>query len=131
MNDNFFKLIEPFLIEYLEKIYNLNTEYKQNIEKESAIFGHLQKNLSDEQKKELDNYYAALCSTMSICQKLAYRQGMRDLAKILLFDEWESISLLFLRNTDILQFKPLYLSCKFHKIYSNRKTKQAAIFQSH
>ena len=83
MEKNFFDAIQPNLIERLGKFYNRDCEYKQALKKETELFKQLEESLSGEQLQAVKNYQDAVCRTWGICEMLAYKQGMRDLAAIL------------------------------------------------
>lgn len=83
MGKNILEVFEPCLMDHLGEVYSQNLEYRQNIAKEAQLAEGLEKNFTEEQMEQLKEYYGAVCSTTSICEFLAYRQGMRDLAAIL------------------------------------------------
>ena len=67
----------------LAQIYSQNNGYKEGIDKETKLYLQLKESLTEEQMEIVDKYHAAICSTMGMCELLAYRQGMRDLYAIL------------------------------------------------
>ncbi len=81
--DDILKDYYPCIVERLSKVYNQNEEYRQNIEKENRLEDLLEKAFSGEQLRIVEEYHDAVCATLNICEVLAYRQGMRDLAEIL------------------------------------------------
>lgn len=85
MAENIFDALMPCLIERLGRIYNRDDEYQQDINREMEIFNHLAESLTGEQKKQLEEYQTATCATAGVCEILAYKQGMRDLATIMFF----------------------------------------------
>ena len=86
MGEIILELFEPCVIERLGDAYNRNDRYKKAIEDETILFTQLQKSLTDEQLKMVMEYNNAVSKTLGICEKLAYRQGMRDFAAILYLD---------------------------------------------
>lgn len=83
MEKTFFDAMQPNLMERLGNFYNRDCEYKQALKEEIDFFKQLEGSLSEEQLQAVKNYHDAICRTSGVCEMLAYRQGMRDLAGIL------------------------------------------------
>ncbi len=83
MEKTIFEAFQPGLIERLGECYCQNEDYKQGVEKEKELGGHLKEALTEEQMGLVEEYHAAIYSTVGTCELLAYRQGMRDMASIL------------------------------------------------
>lgn len=83
MDNGIMGAFEPYISEQLGEIYNRNYDYKEAIISEYEIFERLQKDLTEEQKQTLEEYQEATSHTCGICEKLAYRQGMRDMVFLL------------------------------------------------
>lgn len=83
MRENILDEFQSNIMERLGNIYNNNNEYKKSLAKEIKLFNQLQNNFNREQMNMVEDYQKAMCATMGICELLAYRQGMRDLASIL------------------------------------------------
>mgnify|MGYP001024545296 CR=1 FL=1 len=80
MSDDIFALLEPAITERLGAVFRQSEEYKQAVAEESAVFEQLREGLTEEQKKQLDEYFTLLNATAAVCERLTYRQGMKDLA---------------------------------------------------
>ena len=87
MGESILELFEPCIIERLGDAYNRNDRYKKAIENETRLFTQLQKSLTEDQFKMVIEYNSAVSKTLGICEKLAYRQGMRDVAAILYLEK--------------------------------------------
>lgn len=83
MEKNILETSQPNIIERLGEAYSRNGNYKAALEKEKALAGRLKESLTEEQMAIVEEYHTAISSTMGICELLAYRQGMRDMADIL------------------------------------------------
>lgn len=83
MNANFFDAMQPSILERLSRMYVDDCEYQQSIKNETEVYEQLEKEVSEEQIKMIKEYQSALYATWGICESLAYRQGMRDMAEIL------------------------------------------------
>lgn len=83
MEKSIFKAIQPDLMERLGECYCQDDDYKRSIRRESELSEQLKENLSEEQTALAEEYHSAVSATMCICELLAYRQGMRDMADIL------------------------------------------------
>ena len=83
MNETFFDEFQSSIIERLGKVYDCNSEYKKGIEKEIELFNQLKKSFTKEQMNMVEDYQKAVYTTLGVCELLAYKQGMRDLAIIL------------------------------------------------
>lgn len=69
--------------ERLGRLYNRNPEYQKCVEEEKAMFEKLRGRFNEEELLLIQEYHNLTYNTMSICEILAYRQGMRDHAGIL------------------------------------------------
>ena len=87
INGNDIDLYNLSITERLGRIYNNHEEYKKSIQNEQEIFEKLQESLTEKQLKIAVEYHTAANATISICERLAYRQGMRDFAAILYSEE--------------------------------------------
>ena len=76
-------IMESGLIERLEEMNNHNEEYRQAIHRERELFAQFREELTEEQRQKLDECMASASFSSEICEKLAYRQAMRDLVSIL------------------------------------------------
>ena len=83
MDKNIFEAFQPNIVERLGECYCQNDSYKQSLIKEKEIAGRLKESLTKEQMSLMEQYHAAIYGTVGICELLAYRQGMRDMAAIL------------------------------------------------
>lgn len=86
MKDNLLTEMQPLINERLGRFYNRDTEYKQAIKNESELFKELEETLSKEQLERVKNYQLAICSTWGICEMIAYKQGMKDMATLIGID---------------------------------------------
>lgn len=71
------------LLERLGEVYCRNSGYREHIRKEEELLRRLEESLTEEQMAMVEEYHTAISSTMGICELLAYRQGMKDMADIL------------------------------------------------
>lgn len=83
MDTNFFNEMQPTIMERLGRFYNRDYEYKNALNKETESFKQLEEILSESQLQAVKDYQNAICSTWGICEMIAYRQGMRDMAALL------------------------------------------------
>lgn len=83
MEKNIFEVFQPNIMERLGECYCQDDSYKQSLLKEKEIAGRLKESLTEEQMSLVEQYHAAIYGTVGICELLAYRQGMRDMANIL------------------------------------------------
>lgn len=83
MTESILEVFHSCLTERLGKVYNHNTEYKLSLKKESELAEKLNRTFTKDEMKLVEQYQTALSATMSICELLAYQQGMKDLATIL------------------------------------------------
>lgn len=86
MNNSIFREYGACIIKRLGRVYNCNKTYKDAVRKEDILLKQFREGLSDNQQKQFDDCYNAMCYSAGVCEELAYRQGMRDMAA-LLFDE--------------------------------------------
>ncbi len=87
MSDNTFDILERLMADHLDTALHESTEYKEALSAANEIFEKLKMELTKEQQELLDQYFILSSETTAICEKIAYRQGLRDLFKILFQDE--------------------------------------------
>ena len=83
MENDIFTALEPVITERLNNVFSQDQGYKQAVQEESIVYGKLMEGLTENQQKLLEEYFNAVNVTVSVLEKLAYRQGIRDLAAIL------------------------------------------------
>ena len=83
MENDIFTALEPVITERLNNVFSKDQGYKQAVQEESIAYGKLMEGLTENQQKLLEEYFNAVNATVSVLEKLAYRQGIRDLAAIL------------------------------------------------
>lgn len=83
MDTGFFNEMQPNLSERLGRFYSRDCEYKEALERETELFSELGKDLSDAQLQRIKDYQNAVSATWGICEMIAYRQGMRDMAALI------------------------------------------------
>lgn len=83
MGKNNYEELGAAITDHLARVYSQDDRYKEDIKKEAEAYERLRGNLAGEQAKAVDEYFEAVCSTMGVCELLAYRQGMRDMNAIL------------------------------------------------
>lgn len=83
MEKNIFKALQRDLMERLGECYCQDEGYKRSIRREAELSKRMKGSLSEEQAALAEEYHSAVSATMCICELLAYRQGMRDMADIL------------------------------------------------
>lgn len=83
MNTEFLNEMQPNLSERLGRFYSRDCEYKEALEKENGIFLKLEESLSEGQLQMVKDYQNAVSRTWGICEMIAYRQGMRDMAALI------------------------------------------------
>lgn len=79
--------LEIIMGDRLNDALNKSTEYQQAITIESNLYELLNSKLPEQYHELLEKYCEALSETTAICEKIAYRQGLRDLTHILFQDE--------------------------------------------
>lgn len=77
------EMFQTDISEQMGKIYSRNAGYNKKIKKEEELMECLMQRFSKDEIQLVEEYHAAICDTMGICEFLAYRQGMRDLFAIL------------------------------------------------
>lgn len=87
MKDNTFDDLEILMADHLDNALHENTKYKEALSAASEVFEKLKAELTEKQQELLDQYFILSSETTAICEKIAYRQGLRDLFKILFQDE--------------------------------------------
>ncbi|MCM1217826.1 MAG: hypothetical protein NC548_25320 [Lachnospiraceae bacterium] len=80
---NFFKETEPCLRERLGRVYMNDEEYRESARKEAEYIGRMEKAFTESQFEMVRECHILQYGTLGICEMLAYRQGMRDMAEIL------------------------------------------------
>ena len=83
MEKDILEAFQPNIIERLGEIYWQDDSYRAAIEKEKELAERLKETLTGEQMAIVEEYHTAISSTMGICELLAYRQGLKDMAFIL------------------------------------------------
>ena len=83
MEKNILEAFQPNIMERLGEIYWRDGGYREAFEKEKELAGRLKEIFTEEQMAMVEEYNTAISSTMGICELLAYRQGMKDMASIL------------------------------------------------
>ncbi len=83
MNKEFLNEMQPNLSERLGRFYSRDCEYKEAIKREMGLFEKLGKSLSEDQLQLIKDYQNAVYATWGICEMIAYRQGMRDMAALI------------------------------------------------
>lgn len=83
MGNDIFTALEPVITERLNNVFSQDQGYKQAVQEENIVYGKLMEGLTENQQKLLEEYFNAVNVTVSVLEKLAYRQGIRDLAAIL------------------------------------------------
>lgn len=86
MENGIFGTYDACLAKRLGHAYNASKAYREAVRAEDALFKQFREGLTEEQQRQLDDCYNAAGWSASICEGLAYRQGMRDMIA-LLFDE--------------------------------------------
>lgn len=84
MEEDIFELLDPIITERLSVVYNQDESYKQAMGKEAELYEQLKQKLTEEQGQLLDEYFAAVGATFAICEKITYRQAMKDLASFII-----------------------------------------------
>ncbi len=83
MNTEFLNDMQPNLTERLGRFYCRDVEYKKALKRENELFGRLEKSFSEDQLQMMRDYQNALYATWGVCEIIAYRQGMRDMAALI------------------------------------------------
>lgn len=83
MEKNILEAFQHNIMERLGEIYWRDDGYRAALEREKELAGRLKESLTEEQMAMVEEYHTAISSTMGICELLAYRQGMKDMASIL------------------------------------------------
>ena len=83
MEKNILEAFQPNIVERLGEIYWRDDGYREAIEREKEAAERLKETLTEEQMAMVEQYHAAISFTMGICELLAYKQGMKDMASIL------------------------------------------------
>lgn len=83
MEKKILEAFQPNIIERLGKVYWRDNSYRAAFEKEKEVAKRLRETFTEEQMAMVEQYYTAISSTMGICELLAYKQGMKDMASIL------------------------------------------------
>ena len=83
MKENAFETIETFMADHLKDALDESVEYKEALSAASKAYENLKTVLTDEQTVLLEQYFILA----AICEKIAYRQGLRDLLKTLFAEE--------------------------------------------
>lgn len=83
MESNIPETLQAGILERLGEVYSRNGIYRERIRREEELLKQLGETLTEEQMAMVEEYHAAISATMGICELLAYRQGMKDMADIL------------------------------------------------
>ena len=83
MEKNILKAFQPNIVERLGEVYWRDDGYRTAFEKEKELAERLRETFTGEQMDVVEEYYTAISSAMGICELLAYKQGMKDMASIL------------------------------------------------
>ena len=83
MEKNILESFQPNIMERLGKVYWRDKSYRAAFEREKEATERLKETLTEEQMAMVEQYHAAISFTMGICELLAYKQGMKDMASIL------------------------------------------------
>lgn len=83
MKDEFFEKLKTIMVDQLNDAFMKSKEYKLAVSKENSLYEELKNGLSEQQQKLLEEYFILSSETTAICGKIAYRQGMEDLAAML------------------------------------------------
>ena len=83
MEKDILEAFQPNIMERLGKIYWQNDSYRAAFEKEKELAERMRETFTEEQLAMVEQYHTAISSAIGICELLAYRQGMKDMASIL------------------------------------------------
>ncbi len=83
MEKNILETFQPNIMERLGEIYWRDDRYRKTLEREKEAAERLKETFTEEQMAMVEQYHIAISSTMGICELLAYKQGMKDMASIL------------------------------------------------
>ena len=83
MDENIFNALEPIMVERMNDAFNKSMEYQQAVAKEGELYENLQGGVAEELRGQLEEYFALSSATTAISEKIAYIQGMKDMAAIL------------------------------------------------
>ena len=83
MNTEFLNDMQPNLTERLSRFYCRDYEYKEALKREDELFGRLEKSFSEDQLQMIRDNQNAVYATWGVCEIIAYRQGMRDMAALI------------------------------------------------
>ncbi len=82
MEKDILEELMPFVSERLGRVFQRSEDYKQTIEKENEIYEQLREGLTIPQENQLTEYFMAVKVTEGIGEKLAYKQGIKDVISI-------------------------------------------------
>ena len=83
MEKNILEAFQPNIVERLGEVYWRDNGYREAFEKEKELAERLKEIFTEEQMAMVEENNTDISSTMGICELLAYRQGMKDMASIL------------------------------------------------
>lgn len=83
MESNIPETLQAGILERLGEVYSRNGIYREALAREKEAAECLKETLTEEQMAMVEEYHAAISATMGVCELLAYRQGMKDMADIL------------------------------------------------
>ncbi|MDE6991510.1 MAG: hypothetical protein K2P42_12755 [Lachnospiraceae bacterium] len=87
MKENAFETIETFMADHLKDALDESVEYKEALSAANKARENLKTALTGEQTALLEQYFILADEASAICEKIAYRQGLRDLLKTLFAEE--------------------------------------------
>lgn len=83
MEKNIYGAYDACLMKRLGQAYNGSRVYREAARAEDALVKQFREGLTEEQQRQLDDCHNAMCYSSSVCEQLAYRQGMRDMIALL------------------------------------------------
>ena len=87
MKENTFEDLEILMADNVKNALHKSIEYQNALSATDKLYEKLKTGLTREQQELLDQYLVSVSETAAIREKIAYRQGLRDLIKILFQDE--------------------------------------------
>lgn len=82
-NNNIDKDMEMLIVDRLNDAFQKNAEYHQAVSKEMEIYNKLKEELPEQQQEMLEHYVVSASEAVSVCERIAYKQGARDLFHVL------------------------------------------------
>lgn len=87
MKDTTFDTLEALMADHLDNALHESTVYQESLSATNKLLEKLKEELTKEQRELFDQYLVSSKETSALCEKIAYRQGLRDLFKILFQEE--------------------------------------------